>query len=163
MTRLARLQARWGAVSRREQRLLLAALALLLAAVLWWVGLAPALATLRSTQTQHRLLDAQLQQMQRLQAQAKMLQAQPRLTVDEARRLLEASVKQQFAATAQLVLVGERVTVTLKGASAHALAQWLAQARLNARAVPSEAHLVRNAAGTWDGTLVLNLSALPAR
>jgi general secretion pathway protein M len=37
------------------------------------------------------------------------------------------------------------------------LAQWLAQARLNARVVPSEAHLVQSATGTWDGTLVLNL------
>ena len=41
--------------------------------------------------------------------------------------------------------------------SPDALAQWLVQARLNARALPSEARLVRSAAGTWDGTLVLNL------
>lgn len=152
------LQARWNSLARREQQLLLGALALVLAALLWWVGVAPALTTLRSADNQHRLLDAQLQQMQRLQAQAKTLQAQPRMALDEARRLLEASVK-PMAATAQLVLVGERASVTLKGASPDALAQWLTQARLNARAVPSEAHLVRSAAGTWDGTLVLTLGA----
>lgn len=151
------LQVRWHSVSRREQQLVLAALTLLLAALLWWVGLAPALTTLRSADTQHRLLEAQLQQMQRLQAQAKALQAQPRIAFDDVRRLLEASVK-PLGAAAQLVVAGERVTLTLRGASADALAQWLTQVRLNARAVPSEARLVRSAAGTWDGMLVLNLS-----
>ncbi|WP_296445120.1 type II secretion system protein GspM [Rhodoferax sp. UBA5149] len=158
------LQARWRLVSRREQRLLLAALALVLAAVLWWLALAPALATLKAAEKQRAALDVQLQQMQRLQAQAKVLQAQPHITLADARRLLEASVK-SLGNTAQLVVAGERVTVTLKGISADALAQWLAQARLNARAVPTEARLVRGAVGaagaalTWDGTLVLTLSA----
>ena len=154
MKLLALIQVRWHSISRREQQLVLAALALLLAALLWWVGLAPALATLRSAENQHQLLAAQLQQMQRLQAQVKTLQAQPRMAFDDARRLLEASVKSP-GATAQLAVAGERVTVTLKGASADAVAQWLMQARLNARAVPSEARLVRSAAGTWDGSLVL--------
>lgn len=153
----APLQARWRVLKRREQQLVLAALALLLAAGLWWLALAPALATLRGAQSQHRLLDAQLQQMQRLQGQAATLQAQPRLAVAEARRLLQASVQQQFGAAAQLVLTGERVTVTLKGAGADALAQWLAQVRLNVRLLPDEARLQRNAAGGWDGTVVLLL------
>lgn len=150
------LAARWQGVSGRERQLVLAALALLLMALVWWVGVAPALATLRSAQTQRQLLEAQLQQMQGLQAQAKALQAQPRITFEEARRLLEASVK-PFGASAQLLLVGERATLTLRGASADAVAQWLAQVRLNVRAVPSDARLVRNASGAWDGTLTLNL------
>lgn len=154
MKLLALIQVRWHSISRREQQLVLAALALLLAALLWWVGLAPALATLRAAENQHQLLAAQLQQMQRLQAQVKTLQAQPRMAFDDARRLLEASLK-SLGTTAQLAVAGERVTVTLKGASADAVAQWLMQARLNARAVPSEARLVRSAAGTWDGSLVL--------
>ena len=154
------LLARWNHFSRREQQLLMAALALVLGALLWWLGLAPALATLRLADTQHRALDQQLQQMQRLQAQARAIQAQPRMVADDARRLLEASVK-PLGATAQLALAGERVTLTLKGVSADTLAQWLAQARLNARSVPSEARLVRNSAGTWDGTLVLSLGAPP--
>ena len=152
----AQLQARWHGVSRRERRLLLAALALLLVALLWWVGLAPALATLRAAATQQRVLDAELQQMRQWQAQAQTLQAQPPIALDEARRRLETALK-PMAATAQLTLVGERATLTLKGASADALAQWLTQVRLNARALPAEAHLLHNAAGGWDGTLVLNL------
>lgn len=159
MNLLPGVQTRWRALAGRERLLVLAALTLLLAAMLWWLALAPALATLRAADRQHRVLEAQLQQMQRLQAQAKALHAQPRIALDDARRLLEASVKQQFGATAQLIVLGERVTLTLKGASADALAQWLTQVRLNARAVPAEARLLRSAAGTWDGTLVLNLSA----
>ena len=154
----ATLQARWNGTSPREQRLLLGALALVAVALVWWVALAPALATLRAADKQHPALDAQLQHMQQLQTQAQTLQAQPRLAFDEARRLLEASVK-PLGATAQLVVVGDRVTVTLKAISADSLAQWLAQARLNARALPGEARLVRNAAGTWDGALVLSLPA----
>ena len=79
-----------------------------------------------------------------------------RPSAEEARRLLEASVK-PLASTAQMTVVGERVSVTFKGVSADVLAQWLAQARLNAHAMPSEARLQRSATGTWDGTLVLSL------
>lgn len=158
MTLPPSLQARWNDISPREQRLLLAALALVACAMLWWLALAPALSTLRLADKQHQSLDAQLQQMQHLQMQAKTLQAQPRMAFDDARRLLEASVK-SLGATAQLVVVGDRVTVTLKGISADTLAQWMAQARLNARAVPGEARLTRSANGTWDGALVLNLPA----
>ncbi len=156
MTTLSLLVQRWQAVTGRERQLVLAALTLVLAALLWWLGVAPALATLRSAESQRLLLDAQLQQMRSLQAEAKALQAQPRITADESRRLLEASVK-PLGATAQLSVAGERATVSLKGASADALAQWLVLVRLNARTVPSEARLLRSANGSWDGTLTLNL------
>ena len=152
----ASLQSHWKTISAREQQLLLAALALLVCAALWWLALAPALATLRSAESQARLQDAQLQTMLGLQAQAQLIQAQPPLPPGESRRLLEATVK-ALGATAQLVVMGERATLTLKGISAEALTQCWVQARLNARTLPSEAHLTRNAAGTWDGTLVLNL------
>jgi general secretion pathway protein M len=156
MSLFAPLQSHWKTISAREQRLLLAALALLVGAALWWIALAPALATLRSAEAQHRVQDAQLQTMRGLQAQVQQIQAQPPLTAGESRRLLEATAK-DLGAAAQLVIVGERATLTLKGISAEALAQSLVQARLNARTLPVEAHLVRNAAGTWDGTLVLTL------
>ena len=151
------LQSHWKTLAAREQRLLLAALTLIVCAALWWLALAPALATLRSAESQARLQDAQLQTMLGLQAQAQLIQTQPPLAPGESRRLLEATVK-ALGATAQLVVMGERATLTLKGISAEALTQCLVQARLNARTLPSEAHLTRNAAGTWDGTLVLNLT-----
>lgn len=158
MSWLAPLRARWQQTSRRDQLALLGGATLLVLAMLWLLAIAPALAVLRGAELQRRALEVQLQQMQSLQAQAKALQAQPRLAPDEARRLLEASVK-PLAPSLQLALVGDRATVTLKGVTADALTQWLAQVRLNVRVLPAEARLRRNAAGTWDGTLVLNLGA----
>lgn len=151
---------KWGLLAPREQQLVAAAVALVLAALLWWLLLAPPLAVMRAAQAQHRALDGQLQRMLGLQAQAKALQSQPRQTLEETTRVLEATVREKLGATARINIAGERVTVSLTGASPDALGQWLTQARTNARALPAEARLTRNAAGLWDGTLVL---ALPAR
>lgn len=158
MSALTELQGRWRSVSPREQRLLLLALGVLLLALLWWVALAPALKVLKTAPQQHLALDAQHQQMQRLQAQALVLRAQPLMTATEARSALEASLK-PLGDSAQMVVQVERVTVTLKAVAPDALAQWLATARQNARTVPTEARLMRNAAGAWDGTVVLQLPA----
>lgn len=154
------LRARWAALAPREQALVAAAAALVALALLWWVALAPALATLRSADAQHRTLDNQLQHMRRLQAQAKAMQSQPRQGRDESLRQLEAAIRQQLGVSARYSIAGDRVTITLTNAPAAALAQWLSQVRTNARAIPGEARLTRNATGGWDGTLVL---ALPAR
>ncbi len=158
MTLWMQLQNRWRSVSPREQRWVLLAGGLTGLALLWWLALAPALAVLRAAPAQHLALDAQLQHMQRLQAQAKVLQAQPVLSADEARQALEAAAV-PLASGVQMTTQGDRVTVTLKAVSASDLAQWLATVRQNAHTAPVEAHLVRNPAGSWDGTLVLNLGA----
>lgn len=150
------LQTRWRSVSPREQRWVLLAGGLTALALLWGLAMAPALAVLKAAPAQHQALDAQLQHMQRLQAQAKALQAQPVLSVDEARQALEAALV-PIGAGAQMTTQGDRVTVTLKAVSASALAQWLATVRQNAHTAPVEARLVRNPAGSWDGTLLLNL------
>ena len=157
--KLDALRARWQALAPREQALLVAAGALVVLALLWWVALAPALGMLRSAEEQHRTLDQQLLQMRRLQAQAKAMQSQPRQSQEEALRQLEATVREQLGPSARYSIAGERVTVTLANTPAAALAQWLSQVRTNARAIPGEARLVRNAAGGWDGTLVLTLPA----
>jgi len=104
------------------------------------------------------VLDAQLQQMQRLQTQALQLRAQPLVTADGARQALEGSLK-PLGTSAQMVVQVERVTVTFKAVAPDALAQWLATARQNARMVPTEARLTRNAAGAWDGMVVMQLPA----
>ena len=161
----AALQPHWDRLAPRERRSVMAAGALVGLALLWWLALAPALRTLQGAEAQHRLLDAQLQTMLRLQAEAQGLQARPKLGFEDAVRALEASVKQRFGTTAQLSVVGERATVTLKGAPATALSEWLAQARVDARALPSETRLLRSpgavpATGpTWDGVLVMSLPA----
>lgn len=154
------LKLQWARLAPRERRLAAGAAGLVAVALLWWLALAPPLAVVRTAETQHRSLDAQVQRMVGLQAQAQALQSQPRQTAEEASRLLEATVRQQLGTTARMSISGERVTVTLGGTSPEALAQWLTQARTNARVLPVEARLARNPAGLWDGTLVL---ALPPR
>jgi general secretion pathway protein M len=157
-TLVQRGQASWSALAARERVLVGSAMAVVLLALLWWVGIQPALNTLRSAEAQHRSLDAQLQTMRALAAQAASLQSQPRISADESQRALDVSVRQRLGATAQLSVIGERATVVLKGASGEALAQWLAAARSNARAVPVEARLAQNPARTgWDGSVVLAL------
>ncbi|WP_218510405.1 type II secretion system protein GspM, partial [Variovorax sp. dw_308] len=137
------MQARWAEMETRERRLVTAAVTLVLLALVWWVALAPALNTLSAAREEHKRLDAQLQRMSTLQAQAKALQSQPRANRDESLRALESSVRQSLGASAQVVNAGDAANVMMRAAPADALAQWLAQARNNARAVPREAHLTR--------------------
>lgn len=182
---LNQLRARWAALDARERRLVSIAAAVVGLALLWWIAFAPALKTLREAPAEHARLDAQLQQMTTLQAQAKALQSQPRANRDEAMRALEGSVKSGLGPTAQIQQQGsgEGVNVVIRAVPAEALAQWIAQARGNARAVPREVHLTRSsgaaapnapspgtpapskapasesAKASWDGTLVMSLPA----
>lgn len=159
-TRWAILQTRWNRLAPREKALLATGTAVMAAAALWLLLLAPALQVVRSAATQAKALDAQIQTMQALQAQANALQKQAALGYDDALRALNLATKQTLGATAQINVAGERANVTLQAASADALAQWLAQARLNARSTPLEARLTRTAtpAGvTWSGSLVMGL------
>jgi general secretion pathway protein M len=146
----------WRQLKLSERRLILTATWLIVAALLWWLAIAPALKTLKEAPAQHRALDTQLQNMRTLSAEAKNLQSQPKLGLDDAQKALQSTVTQRFGATAQLNLTGERASLTLKNASAQELALWLTQARVNARALPSEAKLNR-LGDVWDGTMVLTL------
>jgi general secretion pathway protein M len=146
----------WRQLKMSEKRLILIAFWLIVAALLWWLAIAPALKTIKEAPSQLSALDAQLLNMRSLSAEAKSLQSQPKLGLDESQKALQSAVTQRFGSTAQLNLAGERATLTLKSANPQELALWLSQARVNARAMPSEAKLTRNG-DHWDGTLVLNL------
>lgn len=160
---LAPLAARWSALAPRERALVGAALALIGLALLWVTALAPAWRTVRDAQSRHGALQSRMDQMLQLQAQARQLQALPRVSREEAVRWLDQSVKTRLGAASQFTVIGDRANVTLRGTSAEALAAWVGQARANARLVPLEAQLNRTGAGpatAWDGTIVL---ALPTR
>jgi len=157
MSKAALLRTRWEGLAPREKTLVGGGAALLAAALVWLVAIGPALATLRTAEEQHRALDAQLQRMRSLQTQAQALQSQPKQGHDEAVRLLELSVRQRLGTSARLVIAGERATLTLSATPPDALAQWLTQARVNARALPGEARIYRSSGGLWEGTLVLTL------
>jgi general secretion pathway protein M len=157
MNALATLKQRWQSLAAREKAWVAATGAVVATLLIWLVAIGPALSTLRTAEQQQRTLEGQLRHMRILQAQAQALQAQPKQNRDEAVRLLEESVRQRLGTAARTLITADRVTVTLTGAAPEAVAQWLSQARVNARALPSEARLSRNASGLWEGTLVLTL------
>jgi general secretion pathway protein M len=159
---LSAVTARWNALAPRERLGLTFAGWVLGLGLLWWLTLSPALQMLHAAATQRVELDRQLQTMQGLQTEAKALIDIPKITTAEAMQALEASAKQSLGTAAQLTLVGDRVTVTLKRATPDALGQWLSLARVNAHALPTEAQLQRSVgtAGTdtlWEGSIVLRL------
>ena len=154
------IQAWWGRLAGREQRLVLLMGFALVAAVLWFVGIAPALRTLRTAPAQIEALESQWQAMQVLAAQARSMQGRAPLGREDAMRELELSVRQRLGGSGQINSTGDRVTVVLKDAPPQLMAVWLSQARLKARVVATQANLTRTAGG-WEGTLVFILPAPP--
>ena len=156
-----RLQQGWKSLGSREQVLAIVATLAIVFALLWWVAISPALGILSTAGALQNSIDTQREQMKILQTEARLLQGQTKITGAAAVQALETSAKERFGASAQVASSGSQATLTLRGASGDALAQWLSQARLTARAVPVQAQLRRSGgdAGTWDGTLVLSLPA----
>lgn len=144
---LAPLRYRWAAMSPRERYLSTLAASAVGILLVWAIALAPALRTLQKVQTQRVELDAQMQQMLALQAEARQLAALPHIGRDAAVRALQESVT-ALGNGAQMTVSGERAVVTLHGVPAGSVASWLGQARTNARVAPVEARLVRSPART---------------
>jgi general secretion pathway protein M len=134
------------------------------ALLVWWLLLAPPLATLKKVESQRRILDAQLDSVRALQTRAQTLQAQAAVSGAEALASLHAATA-ALGAGARLQVVGDQATVTLNTVRADALAQWLVQPASSLRLQPAEVHWTRDATATaapetpatWSGTLVFNL------
>ncbi len=147
---------RWGALAERERLLLIVGGTLVAGALLWWLGLAPALRSLRGAPGQIDAIDGQLQDMQRLAAEVRELRAQPTVTLAQAQAALTAA-GQRLGDKARVTLQGDRAVVELVGLDGEALGAWLAEARLGARARVVEAQLNRTPQGSYRGRLVLTL------
>ncbi|HUR88476.1 MAG TPA: type II secretion system protein GspM [Ramlibacter sp.] len=154
---LQALRARFNGLAAREKLMVIAAAVVIALALAWLIAIGPALSTLGTAEQQRRSIDAQLQRMATMRTQAQAMQSQPKQSRDEAMRQLEQSVQQRLGTSGRVMIAGDRVTVTLTGTQADALAQWLAQARTAAHSLPGEAHLTRNASGLWEGNIVLIL------
>jgi len=158
-------RARWQAFAPREQRALALAGALVLAALVWALLLAPAIRTLQKAQAQRIALDAQWDTMLRLQKQAQALQAQAAVSAPAAVSALQNSVA-GWGAGAKLTVLGEQATLTLQRVSGDSLAQWLVQLGGVVRVQPAEVHLAMDAGpgpSTWSGTLRFDLPPAGAR
>lgn len=162
-------QQRWQRLSPRERGLLSLGAWVLGLAWVWWVGLAPALRTVSEAPTKQATLDRQWQRLNDLQTEAQTLQKQSRMPQAEALRNLQKTTTEIFGNAARLTPAGDRYAVTLKAVSPQDLALWLAQARIQARAVPVESHWERvdsqsdkntpSSTASWNGSMVLSLPA----
>ena len=151
------LGALWQRLAPREQRAVQLAAWVVGVGLLWWIGLAPAIDTLRQANMRHAQLDRTLAQMQGQAASAEVLRSQnatPPPGREAALRALEEATR-QLGAGAQLALQGDRATVTMREIAPGALAQWLQQVRVNARLLPVQAQIQRAGASAWSGQVIL--------
>jgi len=152
------LQQRWQSLAERERVLLVIGITVLGLALLWWVGLAPAWRSVRAAPQKIEALDLQLQDMQRLAAEAKALRAMPPMPAAQAQAALTAAA-QRLGDKARLSLQGERAVLQLSHLSGDQLATWLAEVRISARVRAVEAQLTRTPQGDYTGSVVLALGA----
>ena len=150
----------WTSLSARERLLVRSAALCCGLALLWWVGIAPARQTLAQAQQNQAQTEAQRQAMLNARAQALALQGRPAIDRQASLSALQASVKNQLAAKAELQIQNDHATLILPSTAPEVLLGWLEQARLNAHALPIETKLQRNAAGQWEGRLLMSLPIL---
>lgn len=148
-------RARWQALGARERRAMAIAAWVLAVFLLWALALAPAWRITRTAPAQLDLLDAQLQQMQRLAGEVRELRATPSLNRSQSAAALHAA-SEALGAAGRLQVAGDRATLTLVAANGSQLRDWLAAARSSARARPLEANLTRGPQG-YSGSIVVAL------
>lgn len=149
----------WQGLAPRERVLVAAASGLVALALLWWLAVQPAWRTLSRAPVEIDRLDAELQAMQGLAAEAQALRGTPPVPADQAQAALKAATE-RLGPKAQLALQGERVVVRFEGIAPSALRDWLAEARAGARARPVAAALQRSGEG-FSGSLELALEGAP--
>ncbi len=151
----------WLATRAPRERLALQSAAWLLLALLWSLAIAPAWRVLQAAPARQAVLLPQLHQMRAMATEARTLQQSESARPpgwSERLRALESTTQRLLKDQAQLSPSGEQVTVTLRDATPTALAQWLQEARVNARLRPTRVQLERSGtagAWRWRGTLVL--------
>jgi general secretion pathway protein M len=123
--------------------------------LLWWVGLQPALRTLKEAPAQINSVEAELQAMRALADETTRLRAAPPVSTSQAMAALTAATE-RLGSQGRLSIQGDRATLTLSAVDTESLRQWLELARSAARARPVEAQLSRGASG-YSGTLVVQI------
>lgn len=160
-TTLAPWQARWKALAPRERQLVLAAAALVGAALLWWIAIAPAWRSVQAAPAKLDQLDTQLQTMQRLAGEVQGLRAAPAVGPAQSQAALKAA-SDGLGGAGRLVIAGDRATMTFVNANGAQVRDWLAEVRSAARARTVEANLLRGPQG-YNGTVVVVLPGAAAR
>lgn len=144
----------WRERAERERwalGMLAGALALLL---IWSLGLHPALKTLHDAPLAIQQLDTELEHMRVLAIEADRLRQTPSVSSTQSEAALRAATS-RLGEQVNLNLQGERATVSLTDVPGWALAAWLSEVRVGARARPESAQLTKSGDNTYSGTVVL--------
>jgi general secretion pathway protein M len=160
-TALTPWQARWKALAPRERQLVSIAAALVGAALLWWVAIAPAWRSVQAAPPKLDQLDAQLQTMQRLAGEVQRLRAAPAVGPAQSQAALKAA-SDGLGSAGRLVIAGDRATMTFVNAHGTQVRDWLAEVRSAARARTLEANLLRGPQG-YNGTVIVVLPGAATR
>lgn len=151
----ARAAAAWQGLAPRERRLVALAAGVVGLALLWALAVQPAWRTLARAPAEIDRLDAQLQTMRALAAEAQALRDTPPVPPEQAQAALQAATA-RLGEQAQLAPAGDRIVVRFNGVAPSALREWLAEARAGARARPVAAALQRSGEG-FSGSVELVL------
>lgn len=149
--------ARWRGMASRERTTVALGLAVLFAFVVWLIFIGPAWRVANEAPAKLDRLESQLQQMQRLSAEARTLRNAPAVTLAQAVEPMKAATA-RLGSNASINFQGDRATLTLNGVSGDALRDWLMETRSAARARPVEVTLIRNPQG-YAGTVLVTLGA----
>lgn len=151
-------QSRWQGLNARERLLVSVLLGLFGVWLFVSIVISPALRTLNASESQRAEVAQQVVQMRALQQRAQELQRTKPLSRDESLRSLQ-SITPTGNPALQMTIQGDRVMVQLKNLSASQLANWLAQARSNAQALPDEVHISRSATSSLNSSTSLSASS----
>ena len=144
---------RWAGLQPRERMGLSAALVLLALFLVWSQLLAPGLRLWREAPAQHLRLDAQMQRMLDLRAQAEALKGQ---TMKAPEQWLEGlAVATRSLGASELVWSGNTANVRLQNCTPQALARWLSDLGPLWQLQLSQASLKLNEEGLWQGQLTV--------
>ncbi len=154
---LASALAWWNGLGDRERRLVAICAVLVGAALLWLVGLKPALTQLQQAPAKLDAADAQTLAMQRLAVESRDLRGATLVTMAQSVAALK-SASARLGPTAKLTVQGDRAVLTVENLDVDAIRSWLAEVRSGARARTVEAQLSRGPKG-FSGTVTLSLGA----
>lgn len=147
-------------LSLRERRLLAVMGLVLVAALVWQLGIAWPRNNLLTAASQKAAALAEWEQVQGLRAQALALRERNQTAAPDraaVQRALETASAKLGAAgkPAQVQPLPSGFSVTFEKVSPEQFAAWLAQVRVQARLLPQSTDMQRAADGSWSGRLVL--------
>ncbi len=143
-------------MSVSERRLLTVAAWLAALTVVVMVGVRPAWRTLQTVPAQMQAVEAELAVMRQQADEVQTLRQRPPVPPVQADAALQAATA-RLGAGARLSRQGDRAVLTFQGVPGEALAIWLEEVRVGARARPLEAEWQRGAEGAYQGSVTLAL------